>query len=584
MTTPTQNIVRPSAVAPFDAARIRAEFPILRSKFYGKPLVYLDNAATTQKPQFVLDSINRYYAAENANIHRGVYTLSQIATNKYEDARRKLQAFINAEHEREIIYTRGTTEAINLVAACYGRKFFKPGDEVIISGMEHHSNIVPWQMICEQTGALLKVVPINDAGEFQFDVYQSLLNERTKLVSIVHVSNSLGTVNPVKEIIRAAHEVGAVCLIDGAQWVAHGTTDVRDLDADFYAFSGHKLFGPTGIGALYGKAKLLDSMPPYQGGGDMISSVTFEKTTYNDLPYKFEAGTPHIEGGIGFGAAIEYLAGIDLNAAAAYEHTLVQRAMDGLSQIPGIRLVGTAREKASVVSFTLEGVGSHDLGTLLDADGIAIRTGHHCCQPVMDRFKIPSTARASFAMYNTMEDVDAFLVSVEKVARSQVKSAKPQAAVSGEVKYPVAIAATPDAAADELAQLFEFLGDRDAKNQYLIEEGEKIPTMPEALKTEETRVHGCMSIVHLASRTKPGTTDRLDFVAASDAHIVSGLIAMLEKIFAGQRAKDILAFDIEAFFNRIGLDQFISTQRRNGLQGMTRRIRAAAAELIKGNA
>ena len=584
MTTTTTHNLDQIASAPvvFQVDKVRADFPILKSKFYGKPLVYLDNAATTQKPQQVIDAIEKYYRAENANIHRAVYTLSQIATNKYEDARRKLQKFLNAGSEHEIIFTRGTTESINLVAACYGRHNFKPGDEVIISAMEHHSNIVPWQMICQATGAVLRVVPMNDNGEFLFEEYTRMLSEKTKLVSVVHVSNSLGTVNPVKQIIDAAHRVGAVCMIDGAQWVAHGPTDVRALDADFYALSSHKLFGPTGIGVLYGKEKLLNAMPPYQGGGDMISSVTFAKTTYNDLPYKFEAGTPHIAGGIGFGAAMDYLKNIDLSAAAAHEQTLLRRATEGLQSISGLKIIGTAQEKAGAISFTLEGVASHDLGTLLDADGIAIRTGHHCCQPVMDRFKIPSTARASFAMYNTMADVDALVKSVEKVARAHAgSSAKSQAANSNPAQYPEPAAVSPNASADQLAELFEFLGDRDSRNQYLLEAGEKIPAMPDSLKTDDTRVHGCMSTVHLFARPRPDRPGSLDFLADSDAHIVRGLIAVLEKLFAGQQAKDILAFDVAAFFNRIGLDQFISTQRRNGLQGMVKKIRAYATEMLK---
>jgi len=398
-----------------DVKDLRADFPILQTRVHDKPLVYLDNAATTQKPQFVIDTLKRYYSAENANIHRGVYTLSQHATQKYEDARTKIRKFINAADNREIIYTSGTTESINLVAQSWGRANLKAGDEIVLTGMEHHSNIVPWQIIAEQTGAKIRVAPFNDAGELLMEEYRKLLNPRTKLVAAVHLSNSLGTINPVKTMIELAHQHGAKVLIDGAQWVAHGPTDVRALDCDFYAFSGHKIFGPTGIGVLYGKQSLLDAMPPYQGGGDMIASVTFEKTTYNDLPHKFEAGTPNIAGGIGLGAAVDYVSEIGLDRIASHEHELMQYATRALSAIDGLRIVGTAKDKASVISFVLAGVHPHDTGTILDGEGIAVRTGHHCCQPVMDRFQIPATARASLAFYNTREEIDALAAGVLKV-------------------------------------------------------------------------------------------------------------------------------------------------------------------------
>jgi cysteine desulfurase/selenocysteine lyase len=398
-----------------DVKDLRADFPILQTKVHGKPLVYLDNAATTQKPLTVIDTLKRYYSAENANIHRGVYTLSQHATQKYEDARSKIRKFINAVDNREIIYTSGTTESINLVASSWGRANLKAGDEILLTGMEHHSNIVPWQIISEQTGAKIRVIPFNDAGELLMDEYRKLLSPRTKIVSVVHTSNSLGTINPVKEIIDLAHAHGAKVLIDGAQWVAHGRTDVRALGCDFYAFSGHKIFGPTGIGVLYGKQELLEAMPPYQSGGDMIASVTFEKTTYNELPHKFEAGTPNIAGGIGLGAAIDYVNEIGLDRIASHEHELLDYATRTLSAIDGLRIVGTASHKASVISFVLQGVHPHDTGTILDGEGVAVRTGHHCCQPVMDRFQIPATARASIAFYNTKEEIDALAAGILKV-------------------------------------------------------------------------------------------------------------------------------------------------------------------------
>jgi len=400
---------------PLDPHQIRPDFPILGTACHQKPLIYLDNAATTQKPKQVIETESRYYNCQNANIHRGVYTLSQLATELHEQARKKVKKFINASEDREIIFTRGTTESINLVASSFGRKNIKSGDEIIISGMEHHSNIVPWQLLCEASEAKLKVIPFNDRGELLLDEFAKLLSQRTKMVSIVHVSNSLGTVNPVEQIVQMAHRKGVPVLVDGAQWVAHKKTDVQALDADFYCFSGHKLFGPTGIGVLYGKAKLLDAMPPYQGGGDMISSVTFERTTYNDLPYKFEAGTPNIAGAIGLGAAIDYVQNLGLERIEAYEHQLLQYATEKLQQIPQLRIVGTAKNKASVISFVLQNIHPHDVGTILDGEGIAVRTGHHCCQPVMDRFDIPATARASIAAYNTKEEIDALANGIKKV-------------------------------------------------------------------------------------------------------------------------------------------------------------------------
>lgn len=399
----------------FDVERIRQDFPILGEKVRGKPLVYLDNAATSQKPQVVIDTAHRFLSTYNSNVHRGVHQLSERATEAYEQARQKVQRFINAAESREIIFVRGTTEAINLVAQSYGRERIRAGDEIVISGMEHHSNIVPWQILCEQTGAVLRVVPINDDGELLLDEYVTLLTPRTRLVSVAHVSNALGTINPVREIVRLARRQGVPVLVDGAQAVPHLKVDVRDLDCDFYAFSGHKVFGPTGIGVLYGQARLLEGMPPYQGGGDMIKSVTFEKTVYNDLPYKFEAGTPHIGGVIGLGAAADYLEGVGLDRVAAYEHELLGYATEALSAIPAVRIIGTAKEKASVLSFVVDGVHAHDIGTVLDHEGIAIRAGHHCAMPVMQRFGVPATARASLAFYNTREEIDALVRGIHKV-------------------------------------------------------------------------------------------------------------------------------------------------------------------------
>jgi len=413
----TSSSVSPALIssAGLDVARIREDFPILKQKVHGKPLVYLDNAATSQKPQAVIDSEVELYSEYFSNVHRGVHLLSQRSTDAYEKAREKVQNFLNARSSAEIIFTRGTTEGINLVAQTYGQQHVQAGDEILISEMEHHSNIVPWQMLCAQKGAILKVIPINDEGEILLDEYEKLLSERTRLVGIVHLSNALGTVNPVQQMIAMAHQRGIPVLVDGAQAVPHIPVDVQALDCDFYVFSGHKLFGPTGIGVLYGKKELLETMPPYQGGGDMILSVSFEKTEYNVLPFRFEAGTPNIAGAIALGAAIDYVQEIGLDKIATYEDKLLAYATEVMAEIPGIRLIGTARNKASVLSFLIEGVHPHDIGTILDREGIAIRAGHHCAQPVMERFGVPATARASFAFYNTLEEVDALVAGIRKV-------------------------------------------------------------------------------------------------------------------------------------------------------------------------
>jgi cysteine desulfurase/selenocysteine lyase len=401
--------------AVFDPLAVRGDFPILQQKVYGVPLVYLDNAATTHKPRAVIEAIERFYENDNSNIHRGLHAMSERATAAFEGARDTVRRALNAADLREIVFTRGTTEAINLVAQSFARPRLRPGDEIVISTLEHHSNIVPWQMVCEATGARLRVIPIGDTGELDMEAYEALLGPRTRLVAIVHVSNALGTINPVERVIEAAHARGIPVLLDGAQAVAHMKVDVRALDCDFYAFSGHKVYGPTGIGVLYGKAAHLEAMPPYQGGGDMIASVTFEKTTWNRLPYKFEAGTPHIAGGIGLAAALDYLERLGLEGRAAHEHDLLVHATAALQAIPRVRIIGTAREKASVLSFVIEGIHPHDIGTILDREGIAIRAGHHCTQPLMDRFGVPATARASFALYNTRGEVDALAKGIDRV-------------------------------------------------------------------------------------------------------------------------------------------------------------------------
>ncbi len=399
----------------FDVAAVRDDFPALRQIVHGHPLVYLDNAATAQKPSVVIEALLRYYTRDNANIHRGLHELSERASEAYEQARAKVQRFINAAEAREIVFVRGTTEAVNLVAATWGRANLKAGDEILISEMEHHSNIVPWQILRDQIGCVLRVAPVSDRGEFLLEEYENLLGPRTRLVSVAHVSNALGTVNPVGDIVELAHRHGARVLLDGAQAAPHLAVDVRALDCDFYAFSGHKVYGPTGVGILYGKAALLEAMPPYQGGGDMISSVTFARTTYNRIPFKFEAGTPNIAAAIGLGAAIDYLSALSRESVTAHERDLLAYGSEQLSAIPGLRLIGTAPEKAGVLSFVLEGIHPHDIGTILDNEGIAIRAGHHCTQPLMQRFGIPATARASLALYNTRVEIDRLVAGIHKV-------------------------------------------------------------------------------------------------------------------------------------------------------------------------
>ncbi|MBM4168178.1 MAG: cysteine desulfurase [Ignavibacteria bacterium] len=409
--------VRDATVSRFDPGTVRSDFPALSVTVKGKPLVYLDNAATTHKPASVIEAITQFYSAENSNVHRGVHHLSELATEKFEESRRKVQRFLNATESSEIIFVRGTTEGINLAAQSYGGTVLRNGDNVVISAMEHHSNIVPWQIVCDRVGASLRVIPINRKGELLQEEFERLLDERTKIVALTHISNALGTVNPVQEMIRTAHDRKIPVLIDGAQAVAHGHVDVQELDCDFYAFSSHKMFGPTGIGVLYGKKELLESMPPYQGGGDMIKSVSFSKTMYADLPHKFEAGTPHIAGAIGLGAAIDYIGELAMEEVALHERRLVQDLTDALTDLPGVQIIGTATNKAGVVSFTIDGIHPHDIGTILNEDGIAVRTGQHCAQPVMDFFGIPATARASVALYNTTKDIQDLVAGVRHVQK-----------------------------------------------------------------------------------------------------------------------------------------------------------------------
>jgi cysteine desulfurase / selenocysteine lyase len=565
-----------------DVRRLREDFPILRQKVRGKPLVYFDNAATTQKPQVVIDALRHYYAHDNANVHRAAHQLSERATHAFEGARVKAQRFLNASEPREVIFTRGATEGINLVAATWGRANVRAGDEIIVSHMEHHSNIVPWQMLCEATGALLKVIPINGDGELILEEYEKLLSDRTKLVAVVHLSNSLGTVNPVRHLIERAHARGVPVLLDGAQSASHLAVDVRELDCDFFVLSGHKLYGPTGIGVLYGKAELLERMPPYQGGGDMIKSVTFARTVYADLPNKFEAGTPNIAGAIGLGAAIDYLHSVGLEAITAHEDMLLRYATEKVRQVPGVRILGNARHKSAVISFVVEDppISSLDVGARLDLEGVAVRTGHHCCQPVMERYGVTGTARISFGLYNTAAEVDhcaAALARVVSEARGRKAVTLPLA--GPEPAYPAPAGASPREVAEELAETFELFDDWQDRYHYILELGEKLPHMPAELKTEPNRVHGCQSIVYLSARVRPGTADVVEFLADSNADLVRGLIAVLERLFSGQRAHDVLAFDVEGFFARLGLDQHLTLGRRNGLAAMVQRVRNFAASV-----
>ncbi|NCA69364.1 MAG: SufS family cysteine desulfurase [Sphingobacteriia bacterium] len=584
----------PVPATPFDLSAVRAQFPILKTRVHGQPLAYLDNAASTQQPLKVIQAVSDYHQQYHANIHRGVYQLSRNATRMHDYAREVVAHFIHAAEPAECLFTRGTTESINLVAACWGRANLRPGDEIILSVLEHHSNIVPWQMICEATGARIRVIPSNERGELRLDEYRRLLSSRTRLVAVNQVSNALGTINPVAEIIAEAHAAGAVTLIDGAQWVAHGVTDVQALDADFYAFSGHKLYGPTGIGVLYGKRHLLEAMPPYQGGGDMIEQVTFEKTTYAALPNKFEAGTPHIAGAIGLAAAIEWLETVGLERIGAHEQQLLRQATARLSAIEGIAIKSSAAHKGALVSWIPVDlpIGTLDIGMQLDLRGICIRTGHHCCQPLMDRMGVASTARASFAIYNDPAEIDRLgdaLTEIIAAARpraagaSAPKSAPASTAalVSESIGYAVAAADSPEAAAEAIAEVFDLLPDWPMRHQQIIDLGERLPVLPESLKTPERLVPGCQSRVYLVARLRPDSDGVIELAADSDSNLVRGLIAILQQLYSGQTATAILAFDIATFFKRIGLDEQLSMARRNGLASMVERIRRIAAHALQ---
>ena len=577
---------RPDLRRAFDVESVRRDFPILSRTINGRPLVYLDNGATTQKPRTVIDAITSFYEEHNANIHRGVHTLSQEATAMFDDARVVVANFINAPEPAECVFVRGVTEGINLVALCWARQNLKAGDEVLLTALEHHSNIVPWQLAAEATGATVRTLPMNDRGELEYERLGEFVTGKTKLVAMQQVSNALGTIHDVRRVVAAAKAVGALVLIDGAQHVGHRPTDVQDIGCDFYCFSGHKLFGPTGVGVLWGKREILENMPPFMGGGDMIESVTWEKTTYAPIPAKFEAGTPDISGVIALAAAIKYVESVGWDAIQQHEAELLAHATRRLEDVPGLRIIGTAAEKEGVVSFVLENppISSLDLGMKLDREGIAVRTGHHCAQPLMDAFGIPGTTRASFAFYNTVEEVDALadelLRMVEEVRFRPTAKAVGLGGSGGELKWPEARARSPDEAAQSLIDDFSFLKEAgEDPRDFILDLGRNLLPMPDGAKNEATHVKGCMSQVWLTANVDDG--GRLDFLADSDAELVKGLIGVLQHVFSGQRAADILAFDVEALLRKLDFANLISVQRRSGVEAMINRIRSIAKSAVR---
>ena len=561
---------------------VRRDFPILSRRVNGRPLVYLDNAATTQKPRAVIDAIVSFYEEHNANVHRGVHTLSQEATAMHDDARLVVAEFLNAPEPAECVFVRGVTEAINLVAMCWGRTNLQPGEEVLLTDLEHHSNIVPWQLVAEATGAVVRQLPMNGRGELDYERLDEFVTGKTKFVAMQHVSNALGTIHDVKRVVAAAKKVGALVLIDGAQHVGHAATDVREIGCDFYCFSGHKLFGPTGVGVLWGRREVLEQMPPYHGGGDMIESVTWKGTTYAPIPAKFEAGTPDIAGIIGLAAAIRYVESVGWNVIRDQETALLEHATRRMREVQGLRMVGTAENKAGVASFVLEDppVSALDLGTKLDAQGIAVRTGHHCAQPLMEALGITGTARASFAFYNTLQEVDRFADALHDIVNEAQRNiaSKPTTSVvgpNGKVTWPEPKASTPKKAAQALIDDFAFLKEAgEDPRDFILDLGRNLLPMPEGDKNEVTHVKGCMSQVWLTA--KPDNGDRLDFLADSDAEIVKGLIGVLQHVFSGQSASAILDFDVQALLRKLDFQNLISVQRRSGVEAMINRIKSLA--------
>lgn len=561
-----------------DVAAIRRDFPILSRKINGNPLVYFDNASTTQKPRSVTEALVRFHGNDNSNVHRGAHTLNHTATLLYNSARETVAEFINASDPAEVIFTSGSTASINLVAWSFGRAFINPGDEILVSNLEHHSNIVPWQMLCDMYGARLRVIPISDDGQLDLDALRQRLSARTRLVAVTHVSNALGVINPVHDIIGMAHEAGAKVLVDGAQWVAHGPINVRELDADFYVFSGHKVYGPTGIGVLYGKRELLENMPPMFGGGDMIESVTFMETKVAELPLKFEAGTPNIEGAIGLAEAIRYVNRIGLKKIAQHEGRLLQRVTEGLARLRGVRVFSNVTNKAAIVSFVVDDppLNPLDIGVQLDLKGIAVRTGHHCCQPLMQRMGSGTSARVSFALYNTEEEVDFFIATLADIIETARSNAAKAPATESSSVYPQATAPDVRKAAARIERLFDMLPDWEARYLQIIDFGKAVPPMPLDLKTSANLVPGCQSTVYLDIQSPAGAEDKLLICGYSDADIVTGLIGILQRVFSGQKAIDIVEFNVPAFLSRLGLDSNLSMTRRNGLSAMIQRIKTTA--------
>ncbi len=551
-----------------DVHRIREDFPVLHQRVGSRPLVYLDNAASSQKPSVVIDRLAAYYRLEHSNVHRGAHRLSQRATDAYENARARIARYIGAAHSHEIIFTRGTTEAINLVAASYGRSALAEGDEIVVTGMEHHSNMVPWHILCAEKGARLRILPVDRNGQLQKGALNKVLSGKTRLVAVVHISNSLGTINPVRRIVEDAHRYNVPVLIDGAQAAPHMRIDVQELDCDFYCFSGHKAFGPTGIGVLYGKEALLDAMPPYQGGGDMIETVSYERSTFAELPHKFEAGTPHIAGVLGLESALDYMEGVGFAAMTCHESRLLDRAHDRLRAIPGVRIIGTAPRKASVVSFVVSGTATYDVGRLLDEHGIAVRTGHHCTMPLMQHLGLSGTVRASMALYNTVAEVDAFADALESVVqRLRPARSRPAAADRG---------ASPGIEARKLELLEEFglFDDADSRCEYLMELGEGLPPFPDVYRNEAHRVHGCLSTVWLRTESRDGC---LYCEADSDALITKGMIAVLVRLVQGQEISIVAGADLESIMSEIGMQSMVTARRKNGLLSMIKRIRREAS-------
>jgi cysteine desulfurase/selenocysteine lyase len=565
-------------------ARIRGLFPALGQRASGHPLVYLDNAATTQKPRSVIEALVRFYENDNANVHRGAHALSDRATAAYEGARETVRRFINARTPEEIIFVRGTTEAINLVAQSFGRGKVGPGDEVLITELEHHANLVPWQQLCLETGARLRVLPITERGELAIDDLETMFSPRTRLVALAHVSNALGTVNPVKRVVEAARRNGIPVLVDGAQAAPHLDVDVQEIDCDFYAFSGHKVYGPMGIGILYGKLSLLEAMPPWQCGGDMVHRVEYDKTTFNDPPFRFEAGTPNVEGAVGLAAALEFVEEVGRRRAADQESHLLDLAIRRLDDIPGVRIVGRPVHRAGVVSFVVDDppVSPLDVAVRLDAQGIAVRAGHHCCQPLMRRLGLSGTVRASFAMYNSEDEVERLADTVRSIVRAASVSTVPARATPPDdagLEFPGPSAPTVDAAAAVLLNELDRLDEWAERYEFLIELGSKAPPLPESWKTAANRVHGCQSTVYLAARANPRAADVVEFLADSDSALVRGLLAMLQQLFSGQPARDILEFDLPGFLALAGLESNLTIGRRNGLAEMVKRLRSVAAGL-----